>query len=244
MLRVWFRVLLCLILTVIFGSRIEAAEPVRLAVSEKMGLTVFANVDNSGQWCRPKLGVSLLLKDDSPLLAQGFDALMPQLGGTFVEKCPQAVAANVAAYKDSDRSLVGASFTAEKANNWARPSSSPQATAATGSPAAPAIVSTPAPVVPTTQCDKASAYADFFVAACTVHGYEARRISEGIDALRSKRDTAQQALQCTPQAFAKIDNIASQSAWRILSSGDISPLMDFTDAMSIECKKAAANALK
>ena len=221
-----------------------AADPVRLAFSDKQGMSVFAYPDGAGDWCRAKLGVSILLKDDSPLLNQGIDGMLPKFGALFADKCPAAVSATIAVYKASDRSLIGKSFVVSKADNWNRPAAPGQlapepVTVASAPPAAP-LEAPPRPV----SCDHSPATADYFVAACMVRGLEFRRQSDGLEAARARQGEAGKALQCTPQSMTKVNEMSTQAALQIVNSGAISALMDFTDGMRVECRKAASDLLK
>jgi hypothetical protein len=227
----------------------QAAEPVKLAYSEKLGVTLFAYPDASGQWCRAKLGISILAKDDSPLLSQGIDGMMPKFGAMFAEKCPAATSAAVAVYKASDRSLIGKSFIVAKADNWNRPAES-QAVPAPTSTAAPnpaAIVAAASPPEAPPQliaCDHSPAAADYFIAACVARGLEIHRQTEGLEAARTRQADAGKALSCTPQSITHVNDMAMQTAMRIVTSGTISALMDFSDGMLVDCRKAASDQLK
>jgi hypothetical protein len=224
----------------------QAAEPVRLAFSDKLGVTIFAYPDGSGEWCRAKLGVSILVKDDGPLLSQGVDGLLSKFGAMFAEKCPAATSATIAVYKASDRSQIGKSFTVAKVDNWSRSGPgqpAPEPVAATAPPPAPAEAPAAAPPQPAA-CDHSPVAADYFVAACTLHGLEFRRQSDGLEAARTRQADAGKALQCTPQSMTKINDMSTQVALRIVNSGTISALMDFADGMRVECKKAASDLLK
>jgi len=225
----------------------QAAEPVRLAFSDKLGVSVFAYPDGSGEWCRAKLGVSILVKDDSPLLSQGIDGMLPKFGVTFAEKCPVAAGATIAVYKASDRSQIGKSFTVAKSDNWGRsvpgqPAPLPIA-AAPVPPPVPVPAQAEVPPQPVA-CDHLPVAADYFIAACTLHGLEFRRQGDGIEAARTRQAEASKALQCTPQSMTKVSDMAQQAALRIVNSGAISALMDFTDGMQVECRKAATEQLK
>jgi len=212
----------------------DAAEPVRLAYSEKMGVTIFAYPDDSGQWCRAKLGVSILIKDGSPLLTQGIDGMLPKFGAMFGDKCAVALSASVAVYKASDRSLVEKPFTVAKADNWRRAATVLQTAAAPEPDVAPSTV----------QCDHSLAAGDYFVAACVVRGLEASRQSDGLDDARARQVDAAKSLQCVAQSMTRVTDVAYQAALRIVGSAAISPLMDFADGLRVECKKAAAELLK
>jgi len=223
----------------------SAAEPVKLAYSEKLGVAVFAYPDDTGQWCRAKLGISILVKDDSPLLSQGLDSQLPKFGAMFAEKCPAAVSAAIAVYKASDRGLVGKSFSVAKADNWSRPAEGQTVPAPvpTTMAAPPAPVSTEAPPEPVA-CDHSPAAADYFIAACVARGLEFHRPTDGLDAARTRQADAAKTLHCTPQSMTKVTDMAMQASLRIVNSGAISALMDFADGMQVECRKAASDQLK
>ncbi|CAA7627625.1 hypothetical protein [Magnetospirillum sp. SS-4] len=96
-----------------------AADPHRLAYSEKMGVEVFAQPDATGAWCRPALALSLMLKDNSPLIQGGVTEFLPKLAPVLAQECPAATTFAAAAYKASDRSQVGTTYTSSKAAGWA-----------------------------------------------------------------------------------------------------------------------------
>ena len=208
----------------------QAAEPVRLAYSEKLGVTLFAYPDAGGEWCRARLGVSILIKDGSPLLTQGVDGALPKFGALFTEKCAAAASASIAVYKASDRSQIGKPFVVEKADGWVRP--------AEGAATVPASVPEPA------ACDRSPVARDYFIAGCIVRGLEFHRQSDGLEAARTRQADAAKTLQCTPQSMSKVNDLAAQASLRILSSRAISSLMDFADGMQVECRKASADQLK
>ena len=222
----------------LLGVKAEAADPVRLAYSEKLGMTLFAYPDGSGDWCRARLAVSILLKQGSPLLSQGIDGELPKFGALFAEKCPAAASASVALYKASDQSLIGKSFSIAKADNWSRPhdgqAGQPPAGAPTSQEAPPEMA----------QCDHSPVAAAYFIASCQVRGLDLRRQSEGLDAARSRQVEASKGLLCTAQSMTKVNDLALQAALRIVNSGVISPLMDFNDGLQVECRKASADLLK
>jgi hypothetical protein len=237
------RILLGILMVLqLFMEFAEAADPVRLAFSDKLGVSLFAYPDASGEWCRAKLGVSILLKDDSPLLSQGVDGMLPKFGALFVEKCPAAAGATIAIYKASDRSQIGKSFAVAKADNWSRPAApgQPEPTAVASAPPAAPLEAPPQPVA----CDHSPATAEYFVAACVVHGLEFRRQTDDLETVRARQGEAGKALQCTPQSMTKVNDMSMQAALRIVNSGAISALMDFTDGMRVECRKAASDLLK
>jgi len=212
----------------------RAAEPVRLAYSEKLGVTIFAYPDDKNEWCRAKLGISFLIKDGSPLLSDGIDGMLSKFGALFAEKCPAATSASIAVYKAADRSLIGKPFVVAKADNWSRPSE----TAAAPPPEQAPAVDQPLP------CDHGTVASDYFVSACVARGLEIRRQSDALEEARSKQADAAKTLRCTPQSMTRVNDLAIQASLRIVSSGAISPLMDFADGMRVECKKAAPDLLK
>lgn len=111
-----------------------AADPHRLAYSERMGVEVFAMPDTLGAWCRPNMALSLMLKDASPLLQGGVADFLPKLAPVLGQECPAANSFTAAVYKASDRSQVGTAYTANKAASWA--ASPVQANAAAQNPSA------------------------------------------------------------------------------------------------------------
>lgn len=105
----------------------QAAAPIQIAFSEKLGAEVFANPDSSGEWCRESVSLSLLLKDDSPLLGAGLSDFIKRVGATLPAKCAEAKRARIAVYRDSDRKLVAGPYTITQADNWASPQNLGQA---------------------------------------------------------------------------------------------------------------------
>ena len=103
------------------GQGVEAAAPVQIAFSDKLGAEVFANPDASGQWCGENVSLSLLLRDDSPLIGSGLSDFVGRVGGMLPPKCADAKRARVAVYRTSDRKLVSGPYTIAKAENWAAP---------------------------------------------------------------------------------------------------------------------------
>lgn len=115
------RILLVAALVLGAAQAAEAAAPEQIAFSEKLGAEVFANPDASGQWCRDTVSLSLLLKDNSPLLGAGLSGFVARVGGTLPPKCADVTRARVAVYRDSDRKLIAGPYTISKTENWAAP---------------------------------------------------------------------------------------------------------------------------
>jgi len=96
----------------------------------------------------------------------------------------------------------------------------------------------------TRRCERLAGSNAYFVATCVVGGMEKSRQVEGIQAAKIQVGNAQAGLRCTPEALSKLQQKSNRAATTILGSGAISRLMDFSDAMTLECKKAAASILK
>ena len=79
----------------------------------------------------------------------------------------------------------------------------------------------------------------YFVAACVARGMEQGRQTEGLRGANAQVESAKAGLDCTPDALGILQKLSDRSAAKILSSAAISKLMDFADAMTLECKKAA-----
>ncbi len=105
------------------------------------------------------------------------------------------------------------------------------------------VTSPPAGQQSLPRCDQSPVSTDYFVAACVARGMEMHRDADGTAAARSKANDERSKLTCSPDSLYRLDQSANLSASRILSSGAITGLMDFSDAMNLECKKAAAAVL-
>lgn len=126
----------------------KAGSPVQIAFSEKLGAEVFANPDASDQWCRETASLSLLLKDNSPLLSSGLSDFVKRVGATLAAKCPEAKRARIAVYRNSDRKLVAGPYTITAADNWVSPQNLGLAEEPTKLAPAPAPTPTPTPAEP------------------------------------------------------------------------------------------------
>lgn len=73
---------------------------------------------------------------------------------------------------------------------------------------------------------------------------EQTRYLEGLQAAKRQAEGLKAGLDCTPEAFSKLQERFRRSATTIVRSGAITELMDFADAMTRECKRAAATELK
>ena len=62
---------------------------------------------------------------------------------------------------------------------------------------------------------------------------------QGLEDAKAGVEQAKMGLDCTPGALDILQKLSDRSAAKILGSGAISKLMDFSDAMTLECKKAA-----
>jgi TPR repeat protein len=96
----------------------------------------------------------------------------------------------------------------------------------------------------TKQCEQLAASTAYVVATCVVGGMEQSRKLEGLQSAKAQVEHAQAGLDCTPEARNNLQRKSNRSAAEILNSGAITTLMDFADAMNLECKKAAASILK
>ena len=105
-------------------------------------------------------------------------------------------------------------------------------------------------------CLRLPASTNYYVAACVTQGMtlsygplpngglrvilDDKDLSEASAKMQRDHDK----LQCSPKALNEIQRMAELSAQKIIKSRVISTLMDFTDAINLECKKAAASILK
>lgn len=92
----------------------------------------------------------------------------------------------------------------------------------------------------TKHCEHLKGSRAYFVAACVVRGLERSQESSALQAAKKELERAQEGLDCSPGALIKLREMSNRSALKILDSGAITKLMDFTDAINLECKKAAA----
>ncbi len=88
-------------------------------------------------------------------------------------------------------------------------------------------------------CEQLKGSKAYFVAVCIVRGMAQSRQLEGLQDARAQVERAQAGLDCTPDALSNLQKLSDRSAAAILNSGVISKLMDFADAMTLECKNAA-----
>lgn len=79
----------------------------------------------------------------------------------------------------------------------------------------------------------------YFIAACVVSGAAQADKSSVASAADVEKRKLQQSLHCDDTDYEKLDRRAATAAAIILSSDAINKLMDFKDAMTIECKNAA-----
>jgi hypothetical protein len=93
------------------------------------------------------------------------------------------------------------------------------------------------------RCDQSMVATEYYVAACVVRGMELHRQSDALSDARAKLEGAGKVLECEPASMTKVNEMARLSAAKILASRAISELMDFGDAINLECKKAATIAL-
>jgi hypothetical protein len=96
----------------------------------------------------------------------------------------------------------------------------------------------------TRKCEQLAGSKIYFVATCIVAGMDQTRQLEGLQGSKNQLENAQAGLHCTPEVLSKLRQKATRVATTILKSGAISKLMDFSDAMTLECKKAATSILK
>lgn len=97
----------------------------------------------------------------------------------------------------------------------------------------------PAPLDEAKLCQQLKGSKTYFVAFCVVRGMEQSRQLQGLQEAKAEVEQAKAGLVCTPDALDILQKLSDRSAAKILGSGAISKLMDFSDAMTLECKKAA-----
>jgi hypothetical protein len=86
-------------------------------------------------------------------------------------------------------------------------------------------------------CEQLPASKAYFVAVCIVRGMEQSRQLDGLQDAKTQVESVQAGLNCTPAALSNLQQKSARLAAKILNSGVISKLMDFADAMTLECKK-------
>lgn len=93
------------------------------------------------------------------------------------------------------------------------------------------------------RCERLAGAKSYFVASCVVKGVERGR-RDGLDAARLELDQSAKNLACGRAALDNLQEKSGRLATKILSSGAISPLMDFSSAIAVECRKAADSNLE
>jgi uncharacterized protein len=94
------------------------------------------------------------------------------------------------------------------------------------------------------QCDQSIIAKKYYVASCITHGMEIGKKSDMLQDAESKMNSERKQIDCSPDSLDRVHAAANSAAERIISSGMISSLMDFGDAITIECNKAATTSLK
>lgn len=79
----------------------------------------------------------------------------------------------------------------------------------------------------------------YFLAACIAKGMDMSGHSDGLSDARAAVARERDSLDCASDSLLKLRQMAELSAARVINSGSISRLMDFSDAMKLECNKAA-----
>jgi hypothetical protein len=122
---------------------------------------------------------------------------------------------------------------------------SPTETTQTQSPPAPSSNAGATPRAPeqTAQrprCDTLTTSEPYFVAECIAVGMDRARYLHGLsDAKAAAKREYDGLADCTPSSLSQLQQMATVGATKILNSGAISKLMDFHDAIRLECNKAA-----
>jgi hypothetical protein len=102
---------------------------------------------------------------------------------------------------------------------------------------------TPAPVETTDQrprCETLIVARPYFVAECIAQGMAIKRYDSGLsDAKVAAEHEHGNLADCAADSLTKLQQMGDVSARKILNSGSITSLMDFSDAMKLECNKAA-----
>ena len=130
----------------------------------------------------------------------------------------------------------------ETTQNQSPPTPSPNETTQNQSPPPPKPNATPeAPEqVEHPRCDTLTTSKPYFVAECIAVGMERARYSDGVlDARLAAKREYEGLADCTPSSLSQLQQMATMGATKILNSGAISKLMDFHDAIRLECNKAA-----
>ena len=90
------------------------------------------------------------------------------------------------------------------------------------------------------QCDQSVIAKKYYVASCIAHGMEITKQGTGLASAKTKMDDERRQIDCSPDSLDRVHAAANSAAERIVSSGTISSLMEFGDAITLECNKAAA----
>jgi uncharacterized protein len=90
------------------------------------------------------------------------------------------------------------------------------------------------------RCDTLTTSKPYFVAECIAVGMDRARYLHGLsDAKVAAKREYDGLADCTPSSLSQLQQMATVGATKILNSGAISKLMDFHDAIRLECNKAA-----
>jgi len=89
-------------------------------------------------------------------------------------------------------------------------------------------------------CEQLIVSKPYFMAACIARGMETSRHLDGLSEAKMAAERERNSLaDCAPNSVIRLRQMAELSAAKILNSGSITQLMDFSDAMKLECNKAA-----
>jgi uncharacterized membrane protein YgcG len=90
------------------------------------------------------------------------------------------------------------------------------------------------------RCDTFTTSKPYFVAECIAVGMDRAGHLDGLTEARATAKREYKSLSdCAPTSLSRLQQMATVGATKILSSGAISRLMDFSDAIRLECNKAA-----
>jgi|GEM_PF-6834108 len=93
------------------------------------------------------------------------------------------------------------------------------------------------------QCEQSSAK-KYYIATCVARGISNARKDALLANAEKNMEISRVQLQCSPDYIDKLSQSAKVSADRITASNAISNLMDFSDAINLECTKAEATLQK
>ena len=137
-----------------------------------------------------------------------------------------------------DKGFFGDRAFSEAFKNW-ESSASPSQQAQSSTQQSPMPQAQP-PKLP--QCPTLETSQRYFIAECIAHGMEITNHSDGLSDMEVTARREHDGLSdCAPNSLIQLQQMADVSSSRIVNSGVISRLMDFPDAMKLECSKAAAS---